>query len=288
MELGHESLFLNVVYVAEHEVTDDGLRRASQRLDNGESLFQTVHCPDGPPHRAGILFSRWSQFDIPPTQCYLAATARGHDRSWTVDLRRGMPLSFVFGSLNAPELWRATRRPDTDAANRYVFTLTPMRLASGLPVLKFERITNELLREEARRNWASLQVSLAQLQYYSAVTSAKYVAEAILADLLPTAPGSSKKRSLDAMLTQIKGALERKSGATAPQAVHKKQKIETPQCPGLGLGTLDYHLLSTIRELHARTHPERAVREGGPGSVELAMTAVPNLVHVLESLKLIE
>lgn len=287
-EFGQESSFLNVVYVPERDATDEGLRRASQRLDRRETLFHAVECPDGPPHRAGVLYFRWSQFDIPPAECYLAATARGHDFSWTVDLRQGMLGSFVFGSLNAPELWHPTRRPDTDAAHRFVFTLTPRRLASGLPVLNLEQISNDVLREEAKRNWTSLQVNLAQLQHFSAVTSAKNVAEAILADLLPQAAASTKRRSLDVMLKQIKNALERKNATIAAEPAHKRKRPEPVQPPDLGLDTFDYHLLSAIRELHARTHPERAMREGGPVSIELAMTAVPNLVHILRSLKLVE
>jgi hypothetical protein len=276
--LGQDSLFLNVVYLPEHDVSDEGLRRASQWLDRREMLLQMVPCPDGPPHRAGILFYRERRFDPPPAECFLAATARSHDFSWISDLRRGQPGNFVGGSLNAPELWRIARNPDTDAANRLVFTLTPRRLASGLPQPKFDAISNPILREEAKRNWAALEVDLVQSQHYAAVTNAKNVAEAILADLLPKPAGSTKKRTLDDLLREVKATLERKNSPDSGG--------ERPPDPIVR--SLDYHLLSILRELHARGHPERAEKEGGPVSLELAMTAVPNLVHALKSLKMVE
>ena len=277
LQLGQDSLFLNVVYLPEHDMTDDGARRASQRLDSRDMLLQMVPCPDGPPHRAGILFYRERRFDLAQAECFVAASARGHDFSWITDLRRGQPGNFVGGSLNAPELWRIARNPDTDAANRLVFTLTPRRLASGLPQPRFDQVSSEILREEAKRNWAALEVNVVQSQHYAAVTAAKNVAEAILADRLPKPSGSTKKRSMDAMLKQLRSALERRNVAE-PDAENGVD---------LGLGSLDYHLLSILRELHARSHPERADKEGGPVSMELAMTAVPNLVHVLRSFKLV-
>jgi len=276
--LGQDSLFLNVVYLSDHDVSDEGLRLASHRLDGREMLLQMVPCPDGPPHRAGILFYRERRFDPPPAECFLAATARSHDFSWISDLRRGQPGNFVGGSLNAPELWRIARNPDTDSANRLVFTLTPRRLASGLPQPKFEAISNPILREEAKRNWAALEVNLVQSQHHAAVTSAKNVAEAILADRLPKPVGSTKKRTLDDLLGEVKTTLERKNSPGSG--------AERPPVPLLS--SLDYHLFSILRELHARSHPERAEKEGGQVSLDLAMTAVPNLVHVLKSLKLAE
>src|ERR1700683_4846786 len=105
LQLGQDSLFLNVVYLSGRDITDEALRQASHRLDGRGLLLQMVPCPDGPPHRAGILFFRERRFDLPQAECFLAATARGHDFIWTSDLRRGQPGNFVGGSLNAPELW---------------------------------------------------------------------------------------------------------------------------------------------------------------------------------------
>lgn len=275
-ELAPDSLFLNVVYLPQHDLTDDELRRASQQLDQRALLLQMVPCPDGPPHRAGILFFRERRFDLPQAECYLAATSRGHDFSWISDVRRGQPGNFVSGSLNAPELWRIARKPETDAANRLVFTLTPARLASGLPSPRFQRISNEILRDEAKRNWTALEINVVQSQHHAAVTNAKNVAEAILADLLPRTAGARKKRGLDDLLKELKIMLDGTS----------RRELAAERTPDRILSTLDYHLLSILRELHARSHPERAEKEGGPVSLELAMTAVPNLVHVMRSLKL--
>jgi hypothetical protein len=62
----------------------------------------------------------------------------------------------LIGSAQKANLWRVTR-VEVDSANRYIFTIVPVRLTNGLPTPKFTSITDAMIRQEPERHWSELQ-----------------------------------------------------------------------------------------------------------------------------------
>jgi hypothetical protein len=257
-------------------VTDDSqIRSAASRLDNPQPLLMLVRPNlDGPPFRTGTLFCyvreenvSWRAGSISNhslrTEVYEASTSRGSS-NW---LYNGKPGYFLTGTWQKHELWRVARL-ETDAAYRYLFTLAPLRLAHGLPEVQFSALTSPTLRAEAERHWSEFQNQLVAHQYYALVTSAKNVAETVLADYL-SQTGLSSRRDFDEMLGKLRDMLN------AP-------KTET----GVPFDFMDYHLMQKIRLLHGRTHSGQVARMGRATRPELALTVAEDLVEVLTSLGL--
>jgi hypothetical protein len=161
--------------------------------------------------------------------------------------------------MGSNNLWRITHT-EADAAKRCVFTLYPVKLASGLPVASFACIGDLALRREAEQHWDDLIHHLAGHSYYALVTSAKNLSEAILADFFRSR-GNRGDRDFSSMLVRLKPLVEKKE-------------------PGVPFQYLDYHLMQKMRILHAQTHPPKAAVGGGLRP-ELALTVVEDLVRVL-------
>ncbi|TAM83491.1 MAG: hypothetical protein EPN47_05115 [Acidobacteria bacterium] len=153
---------------------------------------------------------------------------------------------------------------EPDAAFRLVFTLAPVKLAQGLPHVQFAPLLNPDLRAEAEQHWSEFKNHLMQHQYYALVTSAKNVAETILAAHL-SASGISFQRDFNEMLQALGDQLSRKDEGAAP------------------FSYLDYHLMHKIRLLHARTHPGRVASMGRAIKPEFALTVAEDLVEILTS-----
>jgi hypothetical protein len=96
----------------------------------------------------------------------------------------------------------------------------------------------------------------------SLITAAKNVAESLVVFAL----GAPQKN------LRLEKALEELGG-----------RLWQGQPTRLQFNILDYHLLSKLRILHARTHADRVVIDGRLVDPEFALTVVHDLVQVLRS-----
>ncbi|MBI1897040.1 MAG: hypothetical protein HYS04_11030 [Acidobacteria bacterium] len=234
-------------------------------------LLMTMPCPDGPPYRSGVIFWRNQTVSINWTdgkhgkaalnaEEYLAA-ATLHNYSWGSDLVRGARGYFLSGPSDASTLWRIAR-VEFDVAGRQMFTLSPVRLASGLPDVDFSTIGDDLLRQKLVADWGDVQKCLAGNIPYGLITAAKNVAESLVLVALGKAPG---KMTLEQGLTEVGKRLK------------DKQPLALP------LDFLDYHLMSKLRILHGQCHSDRVVISGRLVEPEFALTVAADLVQVLRS-----
>ena len=267
-----------ILYRAEYVSIPDAsraLQGASSKLENPHAdLLAKLPSPDGPPAQTAILFS----FRADETISYVVNARSVHGvqarRYEAVGPNLGYPLEtgilegnlgyFLIGSAQAANLWRAVRI-EVDHAQRYNFTLLPLRLSGGLPIPDFDAITDQAIRQEIQQHWSEFQDALARHRYYGVVTSAKNTAESVLYYLL-LAGGhiSAENRTLAKLLEKLGLIL---SDATA--------KTTVP------LDFLAYHLIQKMRILHGRTHPGRVKTDGRAIEPELALTVAMDLVEVL-------
>ena len=213
--VAHSPHLLKAVHLSPHEVTNDVmLRNASARLNSpGTPLILCRSSFDGPPLRTGIVFSSFGEEVVPwraesmidhglKVQTYLASLSNGSS-SWSTSARMGGPVGyFLTGGSRSFDLWRVVRH-DIDLADRWVFTLAPVMLATGLPQVQFAGVSDAGFRAEAEQHWSEFQSHLVGHQYYALVTSAKNVAETLLAYHLSQA-GISYRRDYNDMERQDK------------------------------------------------------------------------------------
>lgn len=266
---------LRTAYLSSQGVADHNqIQNAANSLGREWPFLMMIRVSnDGAPFRSGIIFFRhesrvvsWRAESIIQhglnAELYLASTSRGHD-GWKEDAISGQPGYFLTGLPNSSNLWRITRI-EPDAAFRLVFTLSPIKLAQGLPNVQFAMVVDRDLRSEAEQHWSEFKNHLMQHQYYAVVTSAKNVAETILAAHL-SAKGISVQRDFNEMLQALGDLLNRKDQGANP------------------FDYLDYHLMHKIRLLHARTHPGRVASMGRAIKPEFALTVAEDLVEILTS-----
>jgi len=264
---------LCVSYLSPEEAASgQGISRAKSEIQGRNPLLlMTMPCPDGPPHRSGIIFRRHQTVSIdwtdgrhgklaPNAEEYLAAVTL-QNYSWGSDLIRGEPGYFLSGPSEATTLWKIAR-VEFDVAGRQMFTLSPVRLASGLPDVDFSIIGNDVLRQKIAADWNDVQKSLAGNIPYGLITAAKNVAESLVFAALETAPGR---------MTFGQGLAE----------VGTRLKANQPLA--FPLDFLDYHLMSKLRILHGQCHSDRVVISDRLVEPEFALTAAADLVQVLRS-----
>ena len=267
---------LRVSYLSpEDAASEQGLARAKTELQGAHPLlFLTMPSPDGPPSRSGVIFRyqqtvrvHWTdgRHGKPEIEAheYLAAVTFSL-YSWGSDLQRGRHGYFLSGPSNADNLWRVAR-VEAGLAGRQLFTISPLRLASGLPEVDFSAINNDLLRQKLESDWSEVQRCLANNLYSSVVTAAKNVAESLV--VFAVGDGS-KKLTLEQGLAEVGRVL----------------KAQQP-CR-LAFTFLDYHLISKLRILHGHTHSDRVVISGRLVDPEFALTVIADLVEVLKSVGL--
>jgi hypothetical protein len=265
---------LKVSYLSQESAgSERNIAAAKSEIQHGRYPFilMTMPCPDGPPFRSGIIFSRHQAVSINWTdgrhgkplisaEEYLAAVSL-HIYTWGTDLLRNKPGYFLSGASEGGTLWRIAR-VEFDVAGRQVFTLSPMRLPSGLPEVDFSAITNDLLRQKLASDWGEVQRCLAHNLYSSLITAAKNVAESLVFVALGRPQG---KLTFEQGLTEVGKKLKAKETLT------------------LAFEFLDYHLMSKLRILHGHTHSDRVVILGRLVEPEFALTVVEDLVQVLRS-----
>jgi hypothetical protein len=154
---------------------------------------------------------------------------------------------------------------EVDYAQRYNFTLVPVRLAHGLPTPDFTKITDQAIRQEIQQHWSELQDAIVRHRYYGLVTSGKNTAESLLYYLLLTAGHiSAGNQDLADLLKQLQNILlDNNLRSTVP------------------LDWMSFHLIHKMRILHGHTHVGRVVAGARAITPELALTVATDLVEVL-------
>ena len=168
---------------------------------------------------------------------------------------------FLTGGPQAPDLWRVAGL-ESDVASRWVFTFVPVKLANGLPGVEFATVTDVVLRAEAEQHWSEFQNHLAGHYHHALVTSAKNIAETLLAFYLSKA-GTSCQRGFAKMLDKL------------------KELLDAPGVKPVPFDHLGYHLMHKKRLLHAWTHAGRVSEKGRAMQPEFALTIAEDLVEVL-------
>ncbi len=259
--------------------TSGDLSYAGNILEGDDAaLMLALPSLDGPPFRTAVLFAHPQRAAIPwrhgtrghpkvSALKYVATSPKDTAAIWHTDIVQKTFGYFLTGQASATSLWRIVRI-ETDAANRYLFTLRSVELPHGLPSADISSIEDAGFRAEVEQHWGELEDHLVHHRSYALVTAAKNVAEALAVYYLSRS-SPSRKRTFDATIKEIGRHIEGKSGA-------------------LPFTALDYHLMQKLRMLHARTHPERAVVEGRRLEPEFALTAAQDLVEVLRSLGLVQ
>jgi hypothetical protein len=177
---------------------------------------------------------------------------------------RGAPGYFLSGPSEAGTLWRIAR-VKFDVAGRPLFTLSPVRLASGLPDVDFSAIENGLLRQKLLSDWEEGQKCLAGNIAYGLITAAKNVAESLVVAALQELSG---RMTFDRGLTEI------------------RRRMEAKQPMALQFDFLYYHLMSKLRILHGQCHAGRIIVTGRVVEPEFALTVASDLIQVLRSIGL--
>jgi hypothetical protein len=154
---------------------------------------------------------------------------------------------------------------EVDHLGRCQFTALPVTLPHGLPAPKFDPIEAPL-RDELVQHWSELERAYVEHRSYALVTAAKNVGEGLLYWKLREKTGG-KRRDIGNLLQTLRSLLDDKATRDAAPFSY-----------------LDFHVLSKLRLLHERTHPERATRERL--TPELALTTAQDIVAVLRSLRL--
>jgi len=265
---------LRISYLSpESAGSEQGLAQAKSELEGKHPslLLLPVPCPDGSPYRSGVIFRRSQTVNIHWTdgmhgkpaiaaQEYLAAVTLNM-YSWGSDLMRGAPGYFLSGPSEASTLWKIAR-VEFDLAGRHIFTLSPVRLASGLPYVDFSTVANEILRQKLEVDWAELQRCMTGNITFGLITAAKNVAESLVLVALGDAPG---RMTFDGGLTEL------------------GKRLKAKQPLALRLDFLEYHLMSKLRILHGQCHSDRVLISGRLVDPEFALTVAADLVQVLRS-----
>jgi len=251
---------------------EDGLSQARGRLGLPRcELFVMVDCPDGAPHRSGLLFLfdgdltgvSWRDEKKPrhgaQMMKYIVATSLGPNRIRD-DARQGRPGYFLTGDAGDSSLWRVIRM-ESDAFNRLVFTLAPVRLAGNLPAPDFSTLGDPSRTAEVITQYHDLSRSITQHAYRDVVTKARNIVEALVAVRLRTQNQPSSGRLFDDLKLV-------------------KKLLDSPNHKACGWTDLEYHLCHKIRLLHAKTHVNQVVQVG-PLRPEFALTVVEDLVYLL-------
>lgn len=270
-------LLLRAEYILEEDATGESLDRCSRRLsENASTLLMMLPSPDGPPIRDAVPFTKvrtdvisWKDgariYHGLKADLYRASTATSN-HIWSNSQRLNKPAYFLTGGQGVASLWRILRS-DLDVHNRYLFSISPVGLPTGLPAVNFSIIEDPDMRSKAELHWRDLQENLLRGRYYPVITAAKLLGETLSAYYLLKA-GNSSARELKPMLDQISKSIQAKDCSTP-------------------FTDLDYHILNKIRILHARTHPTNPTSLARRIRPELAVSVTEDIVEVLTSLGLI-
>lgn len=229
-------------------------------------LMTFTACPDGPPHRWGLLFIFVDEVvvtfqDGPYTRPGKRALRyRRATKATSLSSYSDGPGYFLTGMERDGALWQLTRQ-ELDLLNQWVITLSPVRLSSQIPRADFSSLKAPLLAQEVAAQYDDMARAITTNSYREVVTKAKNIVEAIVADRLGTV---ETNRDLHTNLQTIKKLIE-----------------ANPEDGGSGWGYLDYHLMQKLRLLHGQTHPTGPTKTGRSLRPEFALSTVEDLIELL-------
>jgi hypothetical protein len=236
----------------------NNLANARGQLSNEFALIIALTpCPDGPPYRSGLLF-RFAKH-VQWTDGEMAYLYQRTTRTFNVGSDDGFWLTGGPGTTEA-SLWRLFRA-EIDVLDRWVLTLSPVRLSSKFPNADFSSLKAPLLKQSVETQFADLSRAVLANSYLAAVTHAKNVVEGIVADKLGNADTS---RDLGQNLQTIKKLLE-----------------NSPEDGSCGWRYLEYHLAQKIRLVHGQTHSTASTKIGRQLRPEFALSVTEDLIELL-------
>lgn len=229
-------------------------------------LITFTACPDGPPHRWGLLFIFVDEVvltfqDGPYTRPGKRALRyRRATKATSLGSPSDGPGYFLTGMERDGALWQLTRQ-ELDLLNQWVLTLSPVRFSSHIPRADFSSLKAPLLAQEVAAQFDDMARAITSNGYREVVTKAKNIVEAVVADRLGTVETS---RDLHTNLQTIKKFID-----------------ANPEDGASGWSYLEYHLMQKIRILHGQTHPTGPTKTGRSLRPEFALTAVEDLIELL-------
>jgi len=282
--LGPETVMFKAVYVS--SPVETGLNRARTLLTirdywgrQGIYFLRLTASSDGPPFRSAFVYEaadeatvqRFDDPRIPGAYNVGVYNARAilyqalrvdSPHGWQTDFRDGRPAFFLTGTSGAAELWRLTRL-ETDALDRQLLTLAPVRLSHGIAIPNFDLVPDPRLRTYLVEQFAAFQRAVASAAHLEIVDRAANIAEGVLEYCL-TPIGRVGARTLAERLQEAKTVLEDRD--------LRRQFLLTD---------LGYHLAHKFRLLHARVHANQAMERGGTMRPEIGMGAASDLSELL-------
>lgn len=167
-------ILLRAAYVSAYDASRD-LQGVASVLEKPYAMhLAKLPSPDGPPAQTAILFAFKVEETIPYVingRSFHGVQARRYEAvgpyqgyTWETDLLQGNLGYVLIGFPQATNLWRVVR-VEVDYAQRYNFTLVPLRLSSGLPTTDFTTITDPAIRQEIQQHWSEFQDALAHHRY---------------------------------------------------------------------------------------------------------------------------
>ena len=140
-----------------------------------------------------------------------------------------------------------------------MFTLAPLLLASGFPILDLVGIRSAARKTEIASHYDELQRCVITHAYRGAIARAKDIAEVLITEKSGRPPNDPFHTKLEDIFAQLKAG-------------------KTP------LSWLTFTLCQKLRLIYKRTHPEPAQEERRPVSPELALSVVQDLIEILRDL----
>lgn len=229
-----------------------------------KQMLQLLVSPDGPPYRAARLYYCGGQDNIInsrggntlPVDVLFAVGDTG--QPWNKDARPLNPGLFITGEGGPTNIWRI-HRIEHDAWRGPLFTLTPLLLASGFPMLDLSGVNSAARKEEITSHYDELQRCVITHAYRGAIARAKDIAEVLITEKSSKPPNDPFHTKLEDIYVQLKAG-------------------KPP------LSWLTFTLCQKLRLIYKRTHPENTLEEGRPVSPELALSVVQDLIEILKDL----
>jgi len=269
-----QPMLLRSIYISSNGDLESAIQLARDRLNNVKEPLLAMLPPYGQSREAVariFVFDKEQNVSLSgslsnqPTTKY-TSPQQGSGHVWVSDWQQGKAGYFLTGHSASTNLWKIARM-DVDAFDSVIFVLIPIRLFSGLPDLQLANVSDALLRAEIEGHYAELQSAIASHSYRAIVTHARSIVEAVLSFWL-TSNGQKSGKDFNDHLTKLR-------------KLRKDAKGELEW-----FSDVAYHLAHKIRLLHARTHVDRAVKQGRSVQPELALSCLEDLKEILLETKL--
>lgn len=264
-----QPVLLRSIYITPNENLESAIQRARDQLGNKKEplIAMLPRYDQGREATARIfVFDREEKVSLSSSLHNQLVTKyvsprQGSGHIWLSDWQQGKAGYFLTGHSTSANLWKIARM-DIDAFDSVIFVLSPMRLLSGLPNLRFANIDDALVRAEIEGHYTEMQTAIASHSYRGIITHARSIVEKAVGVWL-AANGQPPGRDLYDHLTILR-------------ELRSKAKTEL-----MWFSDLAYHSAHKIRLLHGRTHVDGTVKLGRSVSPELAFSCIEDLKEVL-------